>query len=126
MFSSKSDLRFCGEVISSFFWDVTQRRSVISYRRFNTIYRDRNVGYYDKSTLHNVPEEQRYRVHFLPHITDTASLLPTVYGRHRSRILLAVYFTGWFILSIKNVTTQEVGKVRVLQKLWGWGMGRPP
>jgi len=29
---------------SSFFWDVTQRRLVVIYRRFGTTYRSRNVG----------------------------------------------------------------------------------
>jgi hypothetical protein len=68
---------------SSLFWDVTQRRLVISYRRFGTTYRfhlqrsskprflldylthedgsdrlSRNVGNY-QSTLRNIPEERR-------------------------------------------------------------------
>jgi hypothetical protein len=70
----------------------------------------------DKSALRNVPEDQRSRVHFLPHITDTASLLPTVHGRRRSRILQAV-----FILSIKNIITPDVGKSGDTPKVIGVG-----
>jgi len=62
---------------SSLFWDVTQRRLVVSYQRFGTTYRShlqgsssqtplkdgtntlsRNVGNY-QPTLRNIPEERR-------------------------------------------------------------------
>ena len=53
----------------SFFWDVTQRGFLVSYRRVGTFYRShrtgtlfRIVGNY-QSTLWNIPEERRFHLH---------------------------------------------------------------
>ena len=42
---------------SSIFWDVMQRRMVVSYRRLETAHRNY------QPTVHNIPEEEQPRLH---------------------------------------------------------------
>jgi hypothetical protein len=76
---------------SAFFWDITQRRMVILYRRFGTTYLSHpplKVGQIRcpatsvkdyRSTLHNIPEERRshtpHPLSYLFKFTDYALIL---------------------------------------------------